>query len=427
MEVRKTADVFVAGGFPTVTYNPRDTHLERTVYDYLRQPGKALSVSGPTKSGKTVLIERIVPQDKGIWIHGPDLTSVEAFWGGVANKLQVFDEMSVAVDHGAGRTRSLEGSIGYPGIASIKGNAGKSEDQSITRTVSRRRPASDAVREILSRRPTPIVIDDFHYIPEDAKRGITRAVKTLIPTNRVIMVAVPHEAFEVVRQEPDMDGRVWQLKISHWKLGELQFIADEGFQALNVSDLSNEVGRELAKASYGAPFLMQQLCFDLMSDFGVDETLDERLVITSSDVGHWPSFFRNVADRWAPGVFEKLLRGPDPRGQQRTDRRSKDGLFTTDVYGVVLYAIGDAGHRTAIPLGMLKRSAEQYFEHAPSSQQMASCLNHMKDIAWRSRGASDPALDFKDGAVHVLDPFLAFYLRYGSWMGDSSYRSADTT
>jgi hypothetical protein len=74
-----TKDVFVAGATPSITYNPRDDrHLEKEMSGYLEQgPGRALTVSGPTKSGKTVLVERSLPQDEAIWMEGPDLRSVD--------------------------------------------------------------------------------------------------------------------------------------------------------------------------------------------------------------------------------------------------------------------------------------------------------------------------------------------------------------
>jgi len=74
-----TKNVFVAGRSPGVTYNPRnDRQLEAEVNSYLSQgPGKALSISGPTKSGKTVLVERLLPEYEAIWMQGSDLGSVE--------------------------------------------------------------------------------------------------------------------------------------------------------------------------------------------------------------------------------------------------------------------------------------------------------------------------------------------------------------
>jgi len=42
--------VFVPGGLPSITYNPRDSlKLEERVRDYLDERHKILSISGPTK------------------------------------------------------------------------------------------------------------------------------------------------------------------------------------------------------------------------------------------------------------------------------------------------------------------------------------------------------------------------------------------
>lgn len=79
-----------------------------------------------------------------------------------------------------------------------------------------------------------------------------------------------------------------------------------------------------------------------------------------------------MAGRTQPGVFEKLLKGPDPRGTRRTARTFK--VVETNALG------------------------------------------HMREIAFMSRGSGDPALDFKNGIVHVMDPFLAFYLEHGPWI-----------
>jgi len=99
----RTSEVFVAGKQPTITYNPRDErHLEQEVKGYLDQPGKALSVSGPTKSGKTVLIERLLPRGYAIWIQGSDLEGVSKFWQSVAEGLDVYDQVAATAEASAG-------------------------------------------------------------------------------------------------------------------------------------------------------------------------------------------------------------------------------------------------------------------------------------------------------------------------------------
>jgi hypothetical protein len=101
----KTKEVFVAGDVPTITYNPRDDlHLEQEVRDYRDQPGKALSVSGPSKSGKTVLIERLFPRTSAIWVQGSDLSSVDRLWQRLADGLNAFDQIGIRGEQTEGRS-----------------------------------------------------------------------------------------------------------------------------------------------------------------------------------------------------------------------------------------------------------------------------------------------------------------------------------
>lgn len=45
----------------------------------------------------------------------------------------------------------------------------------------------------------------------------------------------------------------------------------------------------------------------------------------------------------------------------------------------------------------------------------------MSYIAEQARGSRDAALDYKEDEVHMLDPFLLFFLRYGTWDATSGY------
>jgi hypothetical protein len=114
----KTSEVFVAGDVPTVTYNPRDErHLEQEVLSYRDQPGKALSVSGPSKSGKTVLIERLFPTTSAVWVQGSDLDSADRFWQRLADGLNLFDQISFRGEQAEGRSRDTGASVGVPKVA----------------------------------------------------------------------------------------------------------------------------------------------------------------------------------------------------------------------------------------------------------------------------------------------------------------------
>ena len=61
-------DVFVPGGFPRHTYNPRvDLQLEERLVEGRDNLCKLVTVTGQTKSGKPVLARKILPPEEAVW------------------------------------------------------------------------------------------------------------------------------------------------------------------------------------------------------------------------------------------------------------------------------------------------------------------------------------------------------------------------
>ena len=411
-EVHLTRNVFVAGSTPRITYNPRgERHLEPELSAYLDQGfGRALSVSGPTKSGKTVLVERALPRDEAIWVEGQDLGSVEVLWDAIVDWLGLYDLVEVTRNETEGAGKQLGLSVGLPKLASIE--ASKKDDKSVATGVrkTRTQAVTTVARKGLEELGVAIIIDDFHYVAEDAKVPLARAVKTIIPFTKVVLIAVPHEAFDVVRSEADMGGRVSQLTIELWSVEELEFIAQKGFEALNIDD-QHGVATKLAENSFGAPFLMQDLCYQYANSLGVLETAQE--VVPTVEPYDWEDFFRRIANRTPPVIFDHLLRGPKTRGQKRIARVYRTGE-RTDIYGALLYAIAKTG-KSSVTYQELAAVLERDFAEPIPGQQITASLGHMATIAFENRGSGDAAMAYKNDELHVLDPFLLFYLAFGSW------------
>lgn len=75
-------DVFVPGGFPQHTYNPRvDLQLEAKLAESKENLCKLVTVTGQTKSGKTVLARRILPPEDSVWIDGGTVSVEDDFLG----------------------------------------------------------------------------------------------------------------------------------------------------------------------------------------------------------------------------------------------------------------------------------------------------------------------------------------------------------
>jgi hypothetical protein len=112
-------------------------------------------------------------------------------------------------------------------------------------------------------------------------------------------------------------------------------------------------------------------------------------------------------------MFDTLLKGPKTRGQKRIPRIFKDGR-KTDIYGALVHAIASAG-KTTVSYPELARILERDLTEPISGQQITLSLGHMSTIAMENRGTGDPAVAYKNDDLHILDPFLLFYLRHGSW------------
>ncbi|MFY9588364.1 MAG: ATP-binding protein, partial [Actinomycetota bacterium] len=60
----KATEVFTPGAFPEHTYVERaGEQLEQQLRDAIDTPGQVVSLVGPSKSGKTVLVEQVIGRD----------------------------------------------------------------------------------------------------------------------------------------------------------------------------------------------------------------------------------------------------------------------------------------------------------------------------------------------------------------------------
>ena len=77
----QATEVFTPGSFPKRTYvEPPGENLEQQLRDALETVGQIVSLAGPSKSGKTVLVEKVVGRDMLIPITGAGIRSTEDLW-----------------------------------------------------------------------------------------------------------------------------------------------------------------------------------------------------------------------------------------------------------------------------------------------------------------------------------------------------------
>lgn len=407
-DVYRVGAVFVPGGLPTVTYDARsDLHLEERLRDYLDERHRILSVSGPTKCGKTVLLRSVI--DNAVWLSGGEVASIDQFWAEIADELSVFtvEDRSETTDETADQKTGGSLNVGV-----LKGDRSGSESISTGRSSgqSRQRPVGAAARRALATNLRPLVIDDFHYISQALQLQIVRGVKDLVFNGLpVILASVPHRAYDAVRVEKEMTGRVEQFEIEFWSREELARIAERGFEVLNARQ-EDELVTRLTSETFASPHLMQDFCLQLCKDNDLRQTSEKPVTLRAPN---WGQFFRSRGSATSKTAFDRLARGP----RQRSDRKARQLTTgdTTDIYGAVLAAIAHTGPLTTLTYEQLRAALRQVLdEEPPQRHEVTRVLDEMVKIA-REEIEGEPVLDYdlELSTLYIADPFFAYFLRWG--------------
>lgn len=381
--------IFVPGGNPSHTYNPRNSlKLEDKVGEVLKNLCKLVIVTGHTKSGKTVLVRKVIPREKAIWIDGGGIRTEDDFWTSIIQQLELFQVTESQTNIGAG-------------IGGIGG--------SLTNKYSRDISSMTTALIGLRNNHKPLVIDDFHYLNLDFQGNLIRALKPLIFDGlSVVIIAIPHRRYDAVKVEKEMTGRIFPVNIPLWKKSELVFIPNTGFPLLDKQlKLDSNIIDKFAEESIGSPHLMQEFCRRICK---VLERGTELSIELTNRV------FSETAETIGRPIFEKLARGPRQRSD-RIPRKLKTG-GEVDIYRLVLHGLAHLRPGLITLEYEDLRSAIKKIckpENVPNVQEIARVLKRMSEIAASDR-SSTPVIDFeeKDKRLHITDPFFAFYLRWGN-------------
>ncbi len=417
MQVYRTNQVFVPGGMPTLTYVSRsERNLERRLSAANDNLCKLVTVTGATKSGKTVLTKKIFPKGEHVWVDGGTVKQEDDLWNFI---LESIDGHTIKTDsstkeHSAGISGEVAAKGAIPllveGTGKVGTNYGGKRTKGSTETLALN-PRAAAISQ-LRQVNCALIIDDFHYLNRDFQGNVVRALKPLIFDGQpVIFIAIPHRRFDAIKVEREITARLESIDVPSWEIDELLQIPTSGFPLLKI-DVHPDVCRELAREAYGSPHLMQEFCRLLATDNGVTRTATSRVCINS--VQH--DLFHRVAENTHRAIFEKLAKGPRAR-RERVARKLRSGK-DVDVYEIVLHGLShiSPGLQT-IRYEQLRSAMREILEdpeQIPQAQDVRRVLTNMAEIAL-SDESSTPVFDWEkeEDKLHVTDPFFAFYLKWG--------------
>lgn len=400
-------DVFVPGGQPTLTYIERSArNLEEKLTRAIRKGGALISVTGPTKCGKTVLCRKVLSQTPTVWIDAGEVNTADQFWDLIVHKTDQYT--TEQLEHSKQTAKTNSGKLSALSVATAE----HTEESRAAKTVSRSRvaPSQTIALDALMRTESTLVIDDFHYFDIESQTKIIRALKQRIFDGlSAIVLAVPHRAYDAVKVETEMTGRLAQVPIDRWTSDELAQIASRGFSVLNVV-VDDKLIFDFAEESFSSPHLMQNFCADVCIDNDIERTQETE---TKIQIDERDNFFGRIAHETQKTAFGRLARGPRQRSD-RLRREFRDGS-SGDIYVAVLKAIAKTGPASALTYEQIRsRLREVLTSEPPQSHEVTRVLQKMSEIA-KTQIAGEPVLEWdeENKILHIIDPFFAFFLRWG--------------
>jgi hypothetical protein len=213
-------EVFKKSGVPTYTFVP-PTEFDRVLVA-LKTPGRGIIVEGPSGIGKTSCIKKAL------------------------------DEL--------GMTESC---------LSLSGR--RPDDQDMI-------AALPSMRKI-----GVVVVDDFHRLPEQAKRSLTDYVKLLADdedlSSKVVLIGINRAGQSLVDYAPDLLHRVETVKVGRANVERIRELIALGESALNCSfDFADEIATEAS----GSFAIAQVLCHEACIQGKVLATLEAGIKVSAS-------------------------------------------------------------------------------------------------------------------------------------------------
>jgi hypothetical protein len=210
--------VFIAGGQPSITYVDRkQLDMERHLARGIATPNQIVSLSGPTKSGKTVLCRHVLDDRQYIWIEGGQSRTSDDVWQKICYELNY----PVEITKGDSSKTSI--------TAAIRGLIFSASGSQLSESETKRKYTVDSLASAtrhLIENDIALIIDDFHYLDEDARQEFLRNIKgSVFAGLHVVLLSVTHRTFDAIKAETELTGRFISVTVPEWSRDDLSLVA----------------------------------------------------------------------------------------------------------------------------------------------------------------------------------------------------------
>jgi hypothetical protein len=374
-----------------------------------------VSLAGPSKSGKSMLLNNVVERlGYGlVTVYGSNIDSAESLWEEVLDELRAPSSREVSEEEGEEVEKGFGASLGLDSTSVNIGTSKRDEEVS-GETATHERRGLQQVTDVLDLDEFVLYIDDAHYIDEERHEEIAESIKEAYERGMTVCVAyIPHRSDDLTRANPDLTGRIESVALSYWDNSDLEKIGEKGFKKLNRYP-QELLLKNLAIESIGSPHLMQKLCLEACRELRITETADEMGPL-EADMSDIQSVLKNAGgDLDYFREFEILCGDAIEGGGERNIYSFGTSRTAGDVYDCILRAIAANPPKLSLDQGeIVNRIERDCRDEAPTTSSITQAISRVD--GWISdRLEESHIFDWEEErrTLEIPDPYLVFYLRW---------------
>ena len=413
-KIIKIRDVFKSLGQPTITYVEREDGLyENKLALALEARGKLCLLTGPSKTGKTALYNKVATNQKleVLVVRCDSGLTTSEFWKRVLEKIDF--ERLITRQGSKGSQVSGGGKvgakIGWAWLAEMLGEVSLGVNSSMNEIEIRERilskPSPDHLIPLLQELPIILVVEDFHYLQPDVKTNIFQQWKIFVDNEvSVIVVGTTHHAVDLAYANKDLVGRISQIDLSTWNENDLKKIAIQGITYLKVPFPDSSAIDAIAKESAGLPIVTQDVCYQLFVDKGITELKQGETEVVFSVKEAYKALHNVAVTNYTQfeTIYERLITGPRKKARRYNTYELVVSTFTQDplTFSLKRHEIDERLKKMPLPP-----------EEVPPPASVNSMLSALENFQ-KDRGIELLEWSKKEQRLHILEPSFLFYLRW---------------
>jgi len=273
---------------------PKYTYVDRQMLDqkfgYYLDSQKHIVVHGASKQGKSCLRKKKIDINNSLIIQClPSMEKVEEIWRTALQNAGVEQPTRSAATEvlGSQICAQIEGQATFPFVAKLKSNIAadiKGEDSKTRESTSIQTDSLlPTLASYLRKNKKRLVLEDFHYLPDEVRKDIAFGLKALYEENAyMVIIGIWSEQNHITYYNGDLTGRIEEINLT-WSREELSQVLSQGEGALNI-EFAPGVRSQLIESAFENVGLLQRLAEKICIEAGIFTSQHSKQYISNIDL-----------------------------------------------------------------------------------------------------------------------------------------------